>query len=111
MTRSLTKLALAAATLLLLAACGGGSTAVDPYADPGTPPPPPVEDPTIATSGSIAASSKGPGLYDINVAGFALPEVGRRRAPRRRPEPPVHRRPAPVRLHRGGRRRGEGHHR
>ena len=75
MTRSLTKLALAAATLLLLAACGGGAPAVDPYADPGTPPPPPVTDPTIVTSGSIAASSKGPGLFDINVAGFAMPEV------------------------------------
>ncbi len=69
--RSLTILA----TLSLLAACGSPRTAVDPYADPGTPPPPTITDPTIATSGSIAASSKGEGLYDINVAGFALPEI------------------------------------
>lgn len=75
MTRSLTKLALAAAAILLLTACGGGRQAVDPYADPGTPPPPPVADPTIVTSGSIAASPKGPGLHDINVAGFAMPEA------------------------------------
>lgn len=75
MNRSLLRLALLGAAMMLLAACSSPNGSADPYADPGTTPPPPITDPTIATSGSISESSKGPGLFDINVAGFAAPEA------------------------------------
>ncbi len=76
MNRSFLRLALLAAAMLLLAACGSpGGSNVDPYADPGGAAPASITDPTINTSGSIASSPKGNGLYDINVAGFVAPET------------------------------------
>lgn len=59
---------------LVLTACGSPS-AGDPYADPGTEPPPPIEDPTVATSGSLSSRSDSD-LMDINVAGFLAPDEG-----------------------------------
>ena len=69
-----TTLRLAAVLLiaLALAACSGPGE-LDPYADPGTAPPATITDPTITTSGSIAARPGAEGLMDINVAGFAAP--------------------------------------
>lgn len=75
MKRTFLRLALLATALLLLAACGSPSGGADPYADPGTTAPAAITDPTIATSGSISKSAKGAGLYDINVAGFAMSET------------------------------------
>ncbi len=59
---------------LILAACAAPANGDDPYADPGTAPPPTIEDPTIATTGTIRASDKGDDLMDISVSGFLGPD-------------------------------------
>lgn len=70
--KTMRRSALTLALILAISACTLGGEP-DPYDDLDAAPPPPVEDPTINTSGSIAPSSKGDDLMDINVAGFEAP--------------------------------------